>query len=97
MNDDFLHNLRRDPPREFATRLKSRLDRQRAGRLERRRPSLFRGFSLALLVGGAVSAIAAVSIYGVPSAVLDLLRVPPRAAQGLTANSARVASEGCPL
>jgi phosphate transport system substrate-binding protein len=55
MNDEFLHALRRDPPPQFASELKRRLDRQSA----RRSPtSILRTIAAALLIGSVAMAAA---------------------------------------
>lgn len=54
MNDDFLHQLRKDPPPAFAARLKSQLQRQESG--SERRLSTVRGVLLGLFLGASVVA-----------------------------------------
>lgn len=56
MNDEFLYRLRKDPPPEFAARLKARLDLQPRPWFATR-SSLLRSVIVALLVGGSVLAV----------------------------------------
>lgn len=76
MNDEFLYQLRKKPRREFAVRLKGRLDRQASGTLVSRRSTFVRSLAIALLVGGAAFAVTTVSMYGLPTLVLDWVHAP---------------------
>lgn len=61
MNDDFLYELREQPPPAFARRLKARLDEQDTGRGPMRSRYL-RGIGVALLLGGTAYAISTGSL-----------------------------------
>ena len=85
MNDEFLHALRRDPPPQFASELKRRLDRQSS---RRRRSSIVRTMAGVLLIGGV--AIAAGLLFrerhepsreAAPTAQASAPKTPARAAQ----------------
>jgi phosphate transport system substrate-binding protein len=71
MSDEFLYRLRREPPAEFAARLKRRLERQSAGRPPR--ASSLRLLIVALLLGATAFAVATITMRGVPLFVVQLL------------------------
>jgi phosphate transport system substrate-binding protein len=74
MSDEFLYRMRREPPAEFAARLKRRLERQAAGRPPR--ASSLRLLIVALLLGATAFAVATITMRGVPLVIVQLLRGP---------------------
>lgn len=101
MNDEFLHALRRDPPPQFASELKRRLDRQSS----RRRSSIVRTMIGVLLIGGVAMAAALLlrdeghsPRRDVPVAQAVTARAPEEVAQpaGALRAGGEVASNGSP-
>ena len=75
MNDDFLHRLRKTPPPEFLTELKTRLDRQ--PKLPSLRRSGFRrGVIVGLLIAGVSFAVTSVSLTGWPASPRQFFSAP---------------------
>jgi phosphate transport system substrate-binding protein len=101
MDDEFLYRFRRQPPREFAQRLKARLDRQSAGFFSLRSSSM-RGLAVALALGGTALAITTVSMQGgrfalfdrLPSAEIESSTDDGAAASDSTALESRTLSDG---
>jgi phosphate transport system substrate-binding protein len=73
MSDEFLYRLRKDPPAEFAARLKRRLERQEAGDAPSGSSPL-RLFIVALLLGASAFAVTAITMRGGPHVIVQLLR-----------------------
>lgn len=78
MNDDFLHRLRKAPPPEFLTGLKTRLDRLPlpAAPPRRRHFTFSRGMLVGFLLGGAAFALALTVVPGLATSLLRLLQTP---------------------
>jgi phosphate transport system substrate-binding protein len=76
MNDEFLHRIRKTPPTEFLSELKSRLDRQSPAPPPRRRWSFTRGLITGLMLGGAAFALTAASLTRGPESLRSLVRTP---------------------
>lgn len=73
MNDDFLYDLRNNPPAEFATRLKAQLERQTVERQRKQR--VFRWAAIAaMLVGSTAIAFVSPTVRQATVAVIVQLR-----------------------
>lgn len=95
MNDEFLYRLRKDPPPEFAGRLKARLDRQPRPSFFATRSSLVRAFIVALLVGGSAFAVTWLMTDGQPRRIFQVFNADGISApQAMTPSSAPVLGAG---
>jgi phosphate transport system substrate-binding protein len=73
MSDEFLHRLRRDPPAEFAARLKRRLERQ-ATAGARSGTSPLRLLIVALVLGATAFAVTTITLRGGPLVIVRWLQ-----------------------
>ena len=76
MNDDFLHRMRKAPPRGFLQELKARLDRQPKLLPERKRLGFGRGMIVGFLLAGVSFALASVSLTGWPTSARQFFNAP---------------------
>ena len=72
MDDEFLYRLRKKPPRDFAARLKARLDRPGPAWRFPPESRFFRGMAAAVVVAGAAFAALTLSMQGVFSGSGDV-------------------------
>ncbi len=94
MNDHFLNRIRVEPPADFLTDLKARLDKQPPPPKRSRRGTWFRGFLLGLLSGGSVFALTLLAINGVPQTVRALFSSHPYASADATGHAADRTANG---
>ena len=74
MHDEFLHRLRKEPPQEFAVRLRAHLRRQPMSPPQSKAPSRARTILTLLLLGGAAFAVTYFVTTGLPQPVIELYR-----------------------
>jgi phosphate transport system substrate-binding protein len=87
MHDEFLHQLRKDPPADFAARLQTRL-RQSMPSPRPQAPSRLRTLLTLLLLGGTAFAVTWIAMRGAPGPVAELYHHGGRtAAAGKTPSS----------
>lgn len=97
MHDEFLHRLRKEPPQEFAVRLRAHLRRQPMSPLGPRAPSRARTILTLLLLGGTAFAVTYFVTRGLPQPVIELYRqATARIGAERAATGHRVRTQGTP-